>query len=102
VQVVRDRKPRAQKRGPRTHYSAAQKGTATGDGSGELPVGPTTSKGLLPVGQPLKAIACVQVLTKRRLSSFSTTWNFTLRRLTLKVGCVLLVRKWSRKIFLIF
>jgi hypothetical protein len=44
--------------------------------SGELPVGPTTSKGLSPVGQPLKALACVQVLTKRRLSSFSTMWNF--------------------------
>ena len=69
-------KPRAKKEGRSTHYNAAQKGTATGDGSGVLPVGPTTSKGVLPVGQPLKAIACVQVLTKPRLSSLSTMWNF--------------------------
>ena len=66
-----------QKRGPRTHYSAAQKGTATGDWvEGVSPVGPTTSKGIVPVGQPLKAAACVRVLTKLRLSSFSTMWNF--------------------------
>src|SRR6516225_8620826 len=46
-------------------------------GRGMSPVGPTTSKGALPVGQPtLKAAACVQVLTKPRLCSFSTMWNF--------------------------
>ena len=50
---------------------------ATGDWvEGASPGGPTTSKGVLPVGQPLKAAACVPVLTKPRLSSFSTMWNF--------------------------
>ena len=42
-----------QKRGPRTHYSAAQKGTATGDWvEGVSPVGPTISKGMF-AGWPI-------------------------------------------------
>ena len=43
------------KRGPRTHYSAAQKGTATGDGSRgcrRLARSPATEFGVLPVPNP--------------------------------------------------
>jgi hypothetical protein len=72
------------KRGPRTHYSAAQKGTATGDytrGCRRLARPSATEFAVLPVGQPtLKPAICVQVLTKPRLSSFSTMWNFALQK----------------------
>src|SRR3974390_2619072 len=68
---------RRRKRGPRTHYSAAQKGNGHRRlGRGGVAGWPDHQQGVLPVSQPLKAIACVQVLTKPRLSSFSTMWNF--------------------------
>jgi len=50
-------------------------------GRGDIAGWPNHQQGGLLVGQPtLKAAAHVQVLTKPRLSSFPTMWNFALQK----------------------